>query len=476
MVTDLEMDIDLMEGDEDLALVEDAITVVSRLGTCSWFRSQKTNSNPKPDEYEQIPKLNAAPHNADASDQPHQHTREKVHLRGLDNLNTSDLRAFASEYFSGQEIDRIEWIDDSSANIVYSSPDIAEQALLAFSAVEISDASQLQPLQTVPAKSFPLHPETSLEVRLAVIGDRKQAGARDRSRYYLFHPEHDPAERRKKGGFGRRGGNMYRDREDDIYCSQRYDDREHRKRQIEDEDSGFNASLYDDDEAALANRIGHRSGSISSGSSFNGQGGRRVRFRGAAGKELFPGRGGRADRSSGRLRGRSASPVRNEDGDMGRSRDTAASANRLKAQMIKAQLRDSRSTKELFPHKAGTSISHYRSDAFDAADSTADLFASRMAVPFTDGSADVWSTNGSTLASRVTGDLIGRLTSKTTSSGGFAIRGGANVSGTQAFTIKGASNAVKELFPRTGNSGKELFSERLEGRGGRRQKAEDLFY
>jgi len=37
---------------------------------------------------------------------------------------------------------------------------------------------------------------------------------------------------------------------------------------------------------------------------------------------------------------------------------------------------------------------------------------------------------------------------------------------------------VKELFPDkfSGNTGKELFAEKLEGRGRRRQKAEDLFY
>jgi hypothetical protein len=45
----------------------------------------------------------------------------------------------------------------------------------------------------------------------------------------------------------------------------------------------------------------------------------------------------------------------------------------------------------------------------------------------------------------------------------------------QGFAIKGAS--VKELFPdRFGNSGKELFAEKIEGRGRQRQRAEDLFY
>jgi hypothetical protein len=136
--------------------------------------------------------------------------------------------------------------------------------------------------------------------------------------------------------------------------------------------------------------------------------------------------------------------------------------------MIKAQLRDSGSPKELFPQKAN--INHRRSAAFDAADETADLFANRMAVPFMDGSGD--SRVGSSLASRITSN------NADTKSSSFTIRGAAKsqLVPVQNFSIKGAAR-VKELFPATlgDNTGKELFSERLEGRGRRRQKAEDLF-
>lgn len=145
-----------------------------------------------------------------------------------------------------------------------------------------------------------------------------------------------------------------------------------------------------------------------------------------------------------------------------RREDDAASANRLKAQAIKAQLRNAGTTKELFPQKTGAS--HRRSDAFDAADETADLFANRMPVPFVDGSNDKRSRGSDSNAQ------------------GFSIRGAAKASSSisQGFSIKGAASTprVKELFPSTlgDNSGKELFSGRLEGRGRRRQKAEDLFY
>jgi hypothetical protein len=69
-----------------------------------------------------------------------QPTPEKVHLRGLDNLTTKDIRAFASEYFAAYKPANIEWIDDTSANLVYDSSEIAQEALLAFAAIEISDA------------------------------------------------------------------------------------------------------------------------------------------------------------------------------------------------------------------------------------------------------------------------------------------------------------------------------------------------
>jgi hypothetical protein len=64
--------------------------------------------------------------------------------------------------------------------------------------------------------------------------------------------------------------------------------------------------------------------------------------------------------------------------------------------------------------------------------------------------------------------------------GSFNIRGVAKQRGSGGgFAIKGAASAnVRELFPDKfdDNAGKELFAEKLEGRGRRRQRAEDLFH
>lgn len=137
---------------------------------------------------------------------------------------------------------------------------------------------------------------------------------------------------------------------------------------------------------------------------------------------------------------------------------------------------------------------HRRSDAFDAADETADLFATGMSVPFTDGAMDTRSSSRN-LADRIThanSSNFGRLKGSDTEpnadalgnleGGGFSIRGAAKQQDL-GFSIRGIAadsatgGSVKELFPgkSAGNAGKELFTEKLRGRGGRRNRAEDMF-
>lgn len=407
-----------------------------------------------------------------------QHIPHKVHLRGLDSLTSSDLKSFASEYFN-EELQQIEWIDDTSANLVYATPEVALRALRAFSAVDLGDCDlrQLPPLQLFPAKPYATNPETKLEVRLSVGSDRKRAGARDRSRFYLFNPEYDPSERKKRDFHSRRRRREYRDRDEGGYHRQHRDD--------------FDASMYDDSDVARASRSHGRQDSKSSVSSedFNGDIIRQARFPRGVGKELFPDRVNGTGR--GRLRDRSASPKRESDDDRfvgkhparrSRLRETTQSstANRLQAQTIKSRLiKMEPGPKELFPQKI--SISRYRSDPLEEADITADLFAKKMPVPFVDGSNDI-SPGGRDLTSRISrNELENRIsTSDTGVRNGYNIRGVAKQA--TEISIKGiaatAKVSVKELFPnKLGlNSGKELFSEKLEGRGRTRRRAEDMFY
>ena len=349
-----------------------------------------------------------------------------------------------------------------------------------------------------------------------MLSDRKAPGAHLRSRFYLFNPDADPAERRKGGG-GRSDKANYRRRT--------YDDREHQRRREDDERKGFDEGLYDDDEASRAKRQSRRErrDSRSSYSSADSRSRKpRVRFfdgerQNGGTRELFPAKVSRTEQA--RLRDRSASPTREKevvdsDGDeamavsdrRGRARslskingtkelfpgklihDNGATTNPLFQATLNGGRKDSGGPggRELFPGRQAKT--HRRSGAWDAADETADLFAIGMGVPFTDGSSDRrpgGRGREQSLADRITvptsdGEEVNLgLKIRGTASDGFQIKGVAH----RGISIKGweENSGKRELFPGKlmgggANSGKELFADRLIGRGDKRRKAEDMFY
>lgn len=331
----------------------------------------------------------------------------KVHLRGVDIFTTGDIQAYASEHSGAAG--RIEWIDDTSANLVYSTEGSAQDALIALCAMPVDDPTQLPTLQCFPAKPFSAKPDVNLQVRVAVSTDRKQVGAASRSRFYLLHPEYDPEERRKREEADR---SRYRSRDD------RY--RPH-PRQIsefdnEDEFNKCGPGFYDDPEPDRRHsppgdsmrRLRRRSSDSDSSRQRNFS------------KELFPSR-----RSRDRDRDRSASPARNVLDD-----------NRASAQRVKRRLSSTSGSKELFPSK-------------EDVPNLTELDRLELA-------------GGSRASNRV-----------------YSMRGSASRgSGSDDFALKGASTTtVKELFPDKfgDNAGKELFADEADGRGKRRQKAEDMF-
>ena len=434
----------------------------------------------------------------------------KVHIRGLEDLTTSDIQAFSAEHYPTVSAPRVEWIDDSSANLVFEGDQTAVAALQHLTLP--SNDNDFMPLsQLRAAKPLSTHPGSSLYVRIAVITDQKRPRAYEASRFYMMHPEHDPrAQRRPRGSF--QGNSDSRGKE--------YSDDEHRRRRRRDKEEGFDASMYDDGGPSS------RHGSMSSSANERGiEGKRRARLRGDSyrparderngartsrdrsaspngrnsrtpppayrsrdphpfprenkGKELFPSKP-RSDRA----------PDRN-DKDLFSSKMLTADvtkglystksaldgeavpkgktlfSNRMRAAEVK---------KELFPHKVSPS-KHSRSDAFDAADETAYLFANGISVPFTDEASSRQSPINGPRSLGLRSQLDGGETGV-----GLNIRG-ASRDQDQGFTIRGgaANNAVgtiKELFPEkaSGNVGKELFAEKVEGRGGRRNRAEDMFY
>ena len=399
---------------------------------------------------------------------------EKVHVRGVDELTTDQIKHFATSHFQQEAPSRVEWIDDTSANLIYSSADVGLQALAALTQVsEEEDASTLPPLRLRSAKILSTHPDSVLQVRSAVKSDRKQPRAYEKSRFYLMHPEHDPRERlRQELADRRRHGGAATD---DDYRRRRFDDKELRRRRDRDYDDQFDANMYDDQP----------------GSYSDSERGRRSRRRRGS-RDLFP-----DDKdSAGRLRNRSASPGRDTLDDAVRINPGQESRRRFRERSPRLSGRNEGKelfpskggdhdpdTRELFPNKPASSYlkkelfpsktsNHRRSDAFDAADETADLLGRRITVPHPDGGSDQRNRSVELFPDSTEGEGT-RIRGAAGGDQGFAIRGAAT-----GMSIKGRGASVRELFPSryvNNNAGKELFSDTLEGRGGRRRKAEDMF-
>lgn len=233
--------------------------------------------------------------------------------------------------------------------------------------MEIADATQLPPMEILPAKPVADKPEVALQLRFAVESDRKERNAAQKSRFYLFHPEWDPETdegKRRREGRDRR----YRDRDDRGGYRRsggggrgsRYEERFR-----DEEPEMFDVNLYDDDAGALAKRItptrvagrGRSSRSPSNHSDTD-----RHRSTNRA-KELFPNRRPRDPLRSERgtySRDRSRSPSRDDrnamEDDLARDRE-AVRNNREKARSIKERIyrvdnsnKDNK-TRELFPSR-----------------------------------------------------------------------------------------------------------------------------
>ncbi|UNI24459.1 hypothetical protein JDV02_010202 [Purpureocillium takamizusanense] len=332
----------------------------------------------------------------------------KLHVRGLDTLHTDDIKNYVKAHFGPPE--HVEWIDDTSANIIFASESITREAIVALSSIEVADATALPPGESLPAKPLDGRPEIHLLVRFATQGDRKQAGAALRSRYYLLHPEHDPEERRRRHRDQR---SRYRDRDSDGRAGGR------RRRDSDEENIRFEASMYDD--APQPTRSRRHSDSEDHPRSYAAEN---------RGKELFSGRSSRRDRS--------ASPRRETSGDsdggayMDR-RTSSSRNNRAEARSIKRRLSADNRTKELFPTKKSG-----RGGQLDQLERSI-------------GSA------------RLTEDDMPKVvaTPDIPAGGAFNIRGRASqrLDGDSVFSIKGAAANSRELFPGKlggSNAGKEL--------------------
>ncbi|RCI13783.1 hypothetical protein L249_8145 [Ophiocordyceps polyrhachis-furcata BCC 54312] len=362
----------------------------------------------------------------------------KLYIRGLDSLHTDHVKAYVKAHF--RAVGAVEWIDDSSANLVFDSPSTAREALAALSSIQLSDTTALEAGETLPAKPLDERPDVSLQVRFSLESDKKRAGAALRSRYYLLHPEHDPEEKRRHGQDIR---SRYRDRDDRRDRRDRRDrydrhDRQDRRDEHDRHDRGrrgsgqyesesFEASMYDDVPRPQRQRRYSEP-----------EEGPRAYARNNREKELFKDRRPRRDRS--------ASPRRRDDDSLADRRNYSSRGNRDEAQSIKNRMSATNKAKELFPGKISG-----RGGQLDQLERSI-------------GSASLRDEDLPRVA--------------TTVESAFSIRGHASRSrdGHEGFSIKGRATSAKELFPEKlgggGNAGKELLDMNTRKQ---RQKAQDLF-
>lgn len=316
----------------------------------------------------------------------------------------------------------------------------------------------------------------------------------------MMHPEHDPREKRRREPSSR----------NHDYKRRRYDRKEHRRRKELDESEGFAPGMYDDDRTS--NKAGSRRGSFSTHSSFFSSDGRNtdgeLRPRRRRGDFYRPGKLSESGRASRASRDRSASPtqdleIRNRRRrtpprgyqinrsspapaiNSGKELFPASTLPNIDRNLVAKELFPNKTSattlkKELFPNKAIVS-NHRRSDAFDAADETADLFASGLTVS---DAATVSKRSPFAQRFMTSASKDGRLQSSGSGPGSpklevdedseLNIRGISKLQDV-GISIRGAAGDGLHMG-KIGNAGKELFAEKLQGRGGKRNKAQDMFY
>ncbi|KAF2722444.1 hypothetical protein K431DRAFT_345476 [Polychaeton citri CBS 116435] len=535
MATDIDMEIDMtLDEDPELARLnaEAAAIEERRVPTNSFPTLQRAQQAQAEDAMRDV-QAQAEEGEVDTSEpQP-----TKVFLRGFDHFwKPNDLRNYVRD--TAKSVDelfkRIEWINDTSANLIYETEDAAAEALGLLSVDEVLGET----LQEREAKRPESHPESQLYVRQAVVGDVKMEKAAQYSKFYLYNPQFDPSERKRKREEDHRQRSVYRKREG-------YGRRRH-------EEEPFDVNLYDDDEPATQ----PRRNSVSSGSA-DARPKHPRRKLAYDDEDLF------ASKQTGRLRGaRSASPNRDGDGKYGFAENEGATRrqtaravtpplargsrnldNRVARDVLKTELFPNKgSGPDLFPNKSRlttggeydlfpgrsnstarqgrpregafpSSPSHRRQDAqdmklIDVAEQIGKYNLDGAVEPSLQGSrtyrevtgrAPSQTRNGagkgSDLFSRVTGGPTAKSSDRGRLNGqdppGFSFKGAATggnrsqgASGAAGFSIRGASREqvenplVKELFPLkagTDRGGKDLFDGRIKGRGrGKRMGADDL--
>ncbi|KAF3308067.1 hypothetical protein TWF173_001959 [Orbilia oligospora] len=202
----------------------------------------------------------------------------KVHLRGLDSMSSDDVKNWIAGHFPEPTVEKLEWIDDTSLNLVYKDQ---ETALAALNALSTNIGRSSRPWELREANNSEAFPLARLDIRLAFVTDKKERGARERSRYYLFHPEEDRVEQQEK----KKREQEKERRERKEYRRRDYDERYRSESRGEDRewnDRRRSRSRYDEEDSRRREPLEL----FPTGGTAERRGGRRSRSRSPV--ELFP--------------------------------------------------------------------------------------------------------------------------------------------------------------------------------------------
>ncbi|KAI8144588.1 hypothetical protein BJV82DRAFT_607841 [Fennellomyces sp. T-0311] len=120
--------------------------------------------------------------------------REAIYLHGLDEMSTKDINAYCTDL----DVKKVEWINDSSCNLVFEDEETANKAISSLLRSDPEDPVTHRVLRKARAytQESSGHVFDNLHIRVATTQDIKEPGARDKSRYYLLHGE----EQRRNNG------------------------------------------------------------------------------------------------------------------------------------------------------------------------------------------------------------------------------------------------------------------------------------
>ncbi|KAH7564606.1 hypothetical protein BM1_01653 [Bipolaris maydis] len=238
----------------------------------------------------------------------HEPWPESINLQGVSDFDPNDPLYWAMEHCQSEpRVKQLRWVNDNSVNLEYYTKEDAALALNLLTHPDTGDTSNLSLQAPRKAKPYSKKPNSILSVRQSNAGDQKPRGAATRSNYYQRNP--DVAGNRQREP--RRRQPPKKDFLD--YGDEEMGSRERSRRR----DSG-DESMGD---SGVDRRGPRRNGRDTRDNRGRGRGDRQStgRFRSDnQGKDVDsyrPGSRSPKEPRFGRLRGRSASPASDEEGD-----------------------------------------------------------------------------------------------------------------------------------------------------------------